>query len=257
MKWEHRCNLNWLKDRQKYLTATDVKDLVPFTKTGRPKKITDEDYIKVYSRKITNLTEDDCVSYGAAARGHILEPFAIETYNASKIIDPNKCLFPLFHWDETVIAKGSGLAFSPDATDKPEFSSVDDILAIGEIKSYSAEKHLVCGLTDKMDLEERWQVAVAMAVLPSIKVASLIFFNPSTEYKMFVKIYNRNELKDEIETVLDIEKNWLDFVSSSKVADLVNDVFWVSGDPDDELAIVKRIEEEDKLNPSGFKRVVR
>lgn len=255
MKWEYKCNLKWLKERQQHLTATDVKELVPYTKTGRSKKIEDEDYVKVLSRKFVNLTEDDCVSYGAAARGHILEPFALEVYNGN----PRSTF--LYHWDDTVICKDErdmGLSFSPDATNVPEGNS-SPITVIGEVKSYGAEKHFACGLSDKMDLEERWQLATAMAVLPSIEKALLLFFNPSTPFKLFVKEYTRAELVDEIKIINEVEKNWLDFIENrwkDKIPSTIDD-FCILGDYSDESEIVGRIEQEDKLNPVGFQRVVR
>ena len=77
MDWKHKCSLDWLRERQRYLTATDVKSLIPVTKTGRPRKITDMERLKVRASKMVTLTEEDCWSYGAAARGHLLEPYAI------------------------------------------------------------------------------------------------------------------------------------------------------------------------------------
>ena len=34
MEWKHKCDLGWLTERQKYLTASDIKSLIPFTKTS-------------------------------------------------------------------------------------------------------------------------------------------------------------------------------------------------------------------------------
>ena len=81
MNWEHKCSLEWLLERQKYLTASDIKSLVPVTRTGRPRKVDDEAYFRVLASKLTKLTSEDCWSFGAAARGHILEPYAIDALN--------------------------------------------------------------------------------------------------------------------------------------------------------------------------------
>ena len=43
MEWKHKCALAWMQERQKFLTASDVKELLPYTATGRAKKITEED----------------------------------------------------------------------------------------------------------------------------------------------------------------------------------------------------------------------
>lgn len=225
VKYEHRCSLDWLKARQSCLTASDVKDLLPVTRTGRPRKVTEADYLKVFARKAVDLGEDDCLSTGVMARGHILEPYAIDMYNQVFV---NGDARTLYHWDDVVVKELSrghlGLAFSPDACDVPFAggsvtfdvrSRYSPITEIGEVKSYNPSAHLIAGNTDKAELEERWQIAVAMAVLPSIERARLIFFNPALrEESMFLVTYERADLLNEIETVLEVEASWLDFVDN-------------------------------------------
>ena len=63
-KWFHKCSLDWLRARQNYLTATDVKELLPVTKTGRKRTITDENY-EVYSAKYDELTAEYHETYKA------------------------------------------------------------------------------------------------------------------------------------------------------------------------------------------------
>ena len=261
MKWEHKCKLEWLKARSNFLTATDVKSLIPFTKTGKKRTVTDVDRMRVLAGKCVTLTEDDCWSYGAAARGHLLEPYAISLLDSAMgWADDEK----LHHWDDMIIAKNIGthcLAFSPDAMDLlPESSvlvkgaTVQYISAglpivhkIGEVKSYAAEKHFVCGCTDKMELEERWQIATAMAVLPSIETAYLVFYNPSVPgFEMFVHEYTRNDLEDEIAIVLEVEKEWKNFLENTKAGMLKAACFY--GGPD-ELAIHDMIGERQALEP--------
>lgn len=225
MIWRHKCDLTWLKERRNYLTATDVKDLLPMTKTGRPRLVTDEMYLSVFARKDHRPSEDDCVSTGAAARGHILEPFAIECFNRFEC----SCLQ---HWDDVIIPKidkGRHLAFSPDACDIPIVK--DDVVEsvwygpsprmIGEVKCYSPSKHLMLGMADKKTLEERWQIATAMACKPSIEAAYLILYNPSMEFQMFVHEYSRDDLASEIEVVNQIERNWIDFCTS-RIEDILD-----------------------------------
>lgn len=212
MEWKHKCSLAWMQERQNFLTASDVKALLPFTATGRPKRITDEDYLKVYAKKAVQLTEADCISRGAAARGHILEPFAIEEYNANR----EGSMPELVHWDDIVIAKGprNHLAYSPDALDVRVAGGQKPTL-LGEVKCYSPERHLSVAKMDKMKCEERWQVATAMAVSPTIRAARLILFNPDMKFKstrLFVKTWDRYELMDEIEKIEEVEKGWLDFI---------------------------------------------
>lgn len=251
MEWKHKCSLAWMKERQKFLTASDVKALLPYTATGRAKKITEEDYLKVYAKKAVQLTEADCISRGAAARGHILEPFAIEEYNANR-----KSSMPgLVHWDDIVIAKGPQyhLAYSPDALDV-RINEGKKPMWLGEVKCYSPERHLSVARMDKMKCEERWQVATAMAVSPTIRTASLILFNPDMKAKsnrLFVKSWVRCELEDEIEAIEDVERKWLDFIDeidSGKFL-MLNDI--VPKHVRNAEEIESLIEEDHRFDPSN------
>lgn len=248
-KWNHTCSLTWMKARQKYLTASDVKDLLPFTATGRPRKITDEHYLKVLARKKVRLTTDDCVSSGAAARGHILEPYAVRKINDKT----GKKTY--YHWDDVLLFKDSkyGLAFSPDATNVEtpiDFvtpsSSIEWLKSIAEVKCYSPERHLLAGFTYPMNLEERWQLAVAMAVDKRIEDARLLFYNPSMDDdQMFTCVFSRSDLEDEIEAVLDVEIAWLDFIRRHKLPHL----YAIPGSSFDEERLIRLIEEKDRKNP--------
>lgn len=250
MKWIHQCDLNWMKARQKCLTATDVKDLLPVTKTGRKRTIDDESYIKVMARKLVNLTEESCISVGVAARGHILEPYAIELFNES--FD----FVQLNHWDDLMVTKLEhepfGLSFSPDAMDT-EMRDDANPKVIGEVKSYSAEKHMACGYTNKMDLEERWQLATAMAVRDSIEEAYLLFFNPSMRNQLYVFDYDRTDLADEIEVVKKVEEDWLAWVAS---LGKIDHGLLVSGDQNQEQVIIEQIIKAEELNPDNKKSII-
>ena len=213
MQWIHKCDLSWLKERQKHLTATDIKDLLPFTATGRPRKITNSDYLKVLARKLQTLSEENCISTGAAARGHLLEPYAISEFNKIGLLrlafTPGvRENFELYHWDDVLICpNNSTLAFSPDALNDPTDYMKATIL--GEVKSYNAEKHLVTSQMPKEQLQERWQIATAMAVLPNLEHAWLILFNPSLkDCSLYAIPYSRKDLRNEIETCFDVAKGW-------------------------------------------------
>lgn len=262
-KWFHKCDLDWLKARQQCLTATDVKDLLPVTKTGRKRNIDDDSYLKVLSRKLVNLTDDDCLSNGAAARGHILEPFAIDRYNNEGIG------VWLNHFDDVVITKRNhiygGLAFSPDACNtamdyevrrlnKRIFEDDGLISCIGEIKSYSAERHLACAYTPKEELDERWQIATAMAVCDNIDTAYLLLYNPSMEQQLYVVDYDRSDLADEIATIEQVEQDWLAWLDTFKMLDHAH---CLTGNPNAEQAIVDEIMRREELNPEGERSVVR
>lgn len=264
-KWQHKCKAEWMKARQRYLTATDVKDLLPVTKTGRKRSIDDENYLKVFARKIVPITEDDIISTGAAARGHVLEPFAIDKYNEF-VGDQGGT--HLHHWDDIMVVrpdrKPGSLAFSPDAMSIPmeqvtmcAAATATDVIApvIGEVKCYNAENHLARGYeTDIANLEERWQIATAMAVCPSIEVAHLVFFNPSMKCQMFVVEYTAKDLAGEVEMVLEVEDNWLSWLGKLGNADH-NLMF--EGSDTLENDIIDSIIKREELNPEGERSVVR
>ena len=247
MKWEHKCSLEWLKERQSYLTASDIKKLLPVTKTGRPRKVSDLDYVSVMASKMVELTEEDCWSYGSMARGHLLEPYAVEALNQALVDLKESDWF--WHWDDKIVSlPGRDIAFSPDAMDISTFDLIKNVTAIAEIKSYSPDRHLVCGYTPKDQLEERWQIATAMALLDNIDHAWLVFFNPKMIRRLIVIRYDRTDLAKEIETVLEIEKSWHDFKANGILTDDPYDGF-CSVRGDSEESIKTEIEKMNRLNP--------
>ena len=248
MNWKHKCSLDWLRARQGYLTASDIKRLLPVTKTGRPRKVDELDYVGVMASKMVELTEEDCWSYGVMARGHLLEPYAVAALNQALFFDADEP--DLFHhWDDKlVVLPGREIAFSPDAMDIPMGDPIENVTAIAEIKSYSPDRHLMCGYTPKDQLEERWQIATAMALLENIDHAWLVFFNPKMVRRLIVIRYDRADLVKEIETVLEVEKAWRDFKDNGVLNDNPTDGFCsIRGDC--EASIVTEIEKANRLNP--------
>lgn len=256
-KWQHKCSLEWMRARQRSLTASDIKELLPVTKTGRPRTVSEEAYWKVLARKLVALTEEDCMSYGAAARGHILEPYAIERYNVRYAGNM------LHHWDDIVIFdQDSQLAFSPDALDIQPDCAFFPVVSfnkltpkptrLGEVKCYSAEKHLSYKGGNPLDFEERWQIATAFAVCDTLDTAKLILFNPSLprNYSLFVWSYTRSMLEKEIEIVHDIDKQWNRFLLDNGI----NVTRFGSVADSDEAKLIDEIIEREELAP--FKTVI-
>lgn len=142
------------------------------------------------------------VSYGVQARGHLLERYAIEQFNADMKTN-------YFHWDDCLIQnKQLSLGFSPDAMsiEQPSQCPVaidvaDDMpkYSILEIKCYSDAHHMQCVCCDdKAQLDERWQIACAMATDLAIEFGYVYFYNPNCDiYGEYYKYY-RNDLEDEI-----------------------------------------------------------
>lgn len=251
MEWEHTCSLAWLNARQVFITASSIKDIIPYTKTGRPRKINEEQYLKLIANMYDRITPEDCISTGAAARGHILEPYAIEEYN--RIANAEY----LFHWDDALIFKDKdNLAYSPDALDIKQCDPSAFMIkhtdispnVLGEVKCYGKEKHLRTIFEDKLEVEERWQIATAMSVNDSIEKAVLILFNPSLKlHSIGWHEYTRNDLAHEIEVIketVDLFNKWRVEVFPYMVTN--NDVFKCLYTEEDIYELYKKSQ---RLNP--------
>lgn len=226
--WKHTVSKDWMMARTRYLTASSIRNILPVTETGRKRS---KDQIEANMMKIVAhmstmyISDDDCVSTGAAARGHMLEPIAIEEANLG-----------LYHWDDVIIVKGL-LGWSPDALSIPQagdarlvkgFYDIDVFGAlrpaeIGEVKSYGIEKHVAAVYTDKSKCPERWQLAVGMALLKQCQYAHLIFFNPDAHVRIAIKTYSRNDLESEIKMVLETKEAFREFVEKLPDYNSMND----------------------------------
>lgn len=207
MRWYHESSLDWLAARNKYLTASQIAKLVPYTPTGRARDVSKVKQV-MFASKTQRVLPGDQISTGAAARGHILEPYAIEAFNS---LEGNQ----LYHWDDMIIHNGI-LGWSPDALGQPmpdrgkvEVAS-EEITAtyFGEVKSYDAISHYGAGLEDKMKLEERWQMATAFTVCPTLEKGYLIFFNPKVKDVLFVHPYTRDDLEEEIKIIGEVSQDY-------------------------------------------------
>ena len=213
MKFVHRCSIEWMRDRSQYLTASEIRKLVPFTAGGRKRNITDAMRLEILANKMREIREDDCMSYGVMARGHLLEPYAIRSFNL--ISETSN----LYHWDDRVLTRDGVLGFSPDALDVPmdmgNEDAVEKATIIGEVKSYEAGRHLLTAAADKSTLEERWQIATAMTVCKNANVAYLILYNPDMtkrDLQVIAVEYRRDELDSELGIIEAVEEDWLDFL---------------------------------------------
>ena len=212
MKWMHKVSKEWMEARRGWLTASEIADLLPTTPTGRARYVYGKQ-LEVWAAKRANITDDMCMAFGSAARGHIMEPYAIDAFNKLHAMDGE-----LHHWDDAIVFNEDlGIAFSPDAmsirqcsnmvkVDQLDLGSAD--IQIGEVKSYAPGKHYSKGLADKTYLEERWQLATAMAVCDRIEEAFLILFNPNVEHKMFHHLYTRDDLEEEIAIVYQVADDY-------------------------------------------------
>ena len=225
MRWYHEVSEEWMQARKHVLTATDVKNLVPELK--RIKKRNDPDalspgFVALWGEKNSDMLID-VSSTGAAARGHIMEPYAVDDWNKQR---NDK----FFHWDDCVICNGY-IGFSPDAIDVQQptghvkldwdgeclrdgdmvFPSPSRIM---EIKSYEPAHHMKSVIEAKEDHQEKMQIAVAFYSLPCIESAVLLFYCPGAPISMHKVEYTRNDLAEELAIVEEIEKEYAKTVNA-------------------------------------------
>lgn len=222
-EWRHDVSENWLMTRRYFLCASDIRNLINDyrkVKAGKIELMRAQQFAKVYGSK--QVTEVDTSSHGPMARGHVMEPHAVDEYNAWRGTD--------FHWwDDKIITNGN-LGFSPDALDIPPVPGVQTIMrgidgklmatggmvnaptAMLEVKSYEAGGHyqrkIAFNAGEKLD--ERWQVACGMAVCDTIEEGTILFYAPQCD-DMFEVTYLRDHLEEEIEIIREIDGMWNEF----------------------------------------------
>lgn len=252
MKWCHAVNPEWLDARKQYLNASEIAKLLPTTPTGLPRRNLDEVTRKIWAEKQCFSSDDDIMSSGVMARGHILEPYALREFNLAGLYSGSH----LHHWDDTLIFSKDGVSCSPDALDmmQPENCPVElqevEAYTVGEVKCYNGAAHYEAGaFTPKMLLMERWQMATAFYTMPTLATGLLIFFNPSALHPLFFHTYSRAELATELATIAQIK---LDY--DAAVVKLESEAYaacksFVRGHCADEEQIIRELlEEEEKRN---------
>jgi len=222
-RWYHEVSAEWLKARQTVLTATDITGLQAeykrYLKAGSPDKLM-PGFAAMWCQKHSD-TYLDTGSVEAAARGHAMEPWAVDSWN--------KQATPTFHhWDDCIICI-DGLGFSPDAMTIPQFTydaklnvtsdgkflvdsngmKCDCPNEIMEIKCYEPAQHMKAIIEDRMEHKELMQIAMSFAVLSNLEIARLTWFCPGAPISMFTEKYTRDDLHDQIHWVLEIAEFYL------------------------------------------------
>ena len=219
-RWYHDVSAAWLEARKSVLTATEIKALLPEYRRMQKKPMNPDElspgFSSFWAEKNTITELDTSAPSSAAARGHVMEPYAIASWSNQK----GK---PMYHWDDCVITRGL-VGFSPDALDIPQLSndpkltlSDDRKFLIGdkgfscdvptmaiEVKSYEPKAHWKACIASKMDHDELIQLATAFYVLPELQEARLLFFCPGAPISMKEFVYKRKELSDLIQMVEDV-----------------------------------------------------
>lgn len=222
--WYHEVSEDWLLARKLTLTATDVSNLMPeykrYLKQGSP-DVPMPGFSALWWAKHTQGIVDTS-STDAAARGHVMEPYAVDAWN--KQCGPMFC-----HWDDCIVIDHTGLlGFSPDAmtvaqeTDEesvrvsPDGYYLEDSRIvfdapkeIMEIKCYSPEQHLKSYLEKKMDHKELMQLAMAFCVMPKLERARLVWYCPGAPVPMFAEEYTADDLHDQIRWIMEIADVYL------------------------------------------------
>lgn len=226
MRYEHEVSLEWLRARQGYLTASDVcKMMGDIRKLAADK--TDvkhcRSFAKVLGSKL-NLLPDTQSPSSAAARGHFMEPYAVEEWESVRQEG-------MVHWDDFLLASDETmLAFSPDALDVRQplgvvrcvdgdgqftdnFGELVRPTALLEVKCYDEGAHYQRKLDAVNGVlpDERWQVAVAMAVCSCIERGTVVWYAPQCR-DWFDSTFYREDLEEEIETVLRASEWWREFL---------------------------------------------
>jgi len=247
MQWTHSVNPKWLEARKNYLTASEIMKLLPTTPTGRMRAGFEDALLKVWAYKQCKVTDDDVVSTGVMARGHILEPYAIQALNSSNLVAAQ-----IYHWDDTLIHSADNIGVSPDALDveQPKDCPVSlyecDARSVVEVKAYNAAVHYEAGLSANPGrLPERWQLATAMYVMPTIELGTLVFFNPSVTHPLFIHQFDRHDLEKELEMIADIStKYWSKIIDFEVNADAACDYNMINACPQEDHIIKELMDKE-------------
>lgn len=178
MRWQHEVDANWLDARRQCLTATDILKLWPAAKKWKAEDEIPQTFIGTWFEK-NSVQDQDPISYDAAARGHCMEPFAIE--EANRVYGKN-----FYHWDDVLIVRGH-VGFSPDAMDIPQPNlptivkwsdpALKKATEIMEVKCFLPYHHGQC-VTCGMEEKQIMQVAMAFKVLPQLEEAHVLYYCP-------------------------------------------------------------------------------
>lgn len=208
--WVYSSDPAWLHQREDYLTATDFKELKPSIARASKEALAGARILPKFaavwmSKHAHYSTQYECNSYGAEARGHILEPYAVELYNSTYGTD-------FAHWDDCLIVRDK-VGYSPDAIRGIQCPGevvihTDEVgpKELLEIKSYSIDRHGQQLGIRPTATDERFQVAWSMYVSPSIEVGHIAFYHPDAPIPLIVKDYTRDDLKEELSLARQVDE---------------------------------------------------
>lgn len=225
----------WMLARKDVLTASEIRSLLPEFRRmlKKPANTLSPGFFAFCGDKLASGIPST-LSTGPAARGHIMEPYAIEDWNY------NSPQYQYNHWDDLVI-KRNGIGYSPDGLDIEQIPEMGVELwadnktgklvipntkhsfrapkrAI-EVKCYEPKQHMKSLIEDKTERDERLQAAVAFMVLPKLELIDVLWYCPEAPVPMFNEVYEREDLQAEIKVITSMLKMFhkhMDIVRSKK-----------------------------------------
>lgn len=216
LNWQHKCSMEWLQARKTVLTATEMCDLR--SKRAAARRLLDNgevhpDFAYLWEEKHSTGQLNPWSPSSDAARGHCLEPYAVAEINEAMPLER------FYHWDDCIIVN-DGIGFSPDATNVDQnlvachvieqAKENTGIRTIAEIKCYGIKKHAQTIYTKPSLRSERYQIAAAMLVAPSIEVGYLVLYNPNAYRSLDIQLYTRKDLEKEIKELEETVACWKD-----------------------------------------------
>lgn len=229
MEWRHSVKLAWLLVRMHHLCASEVGKVMVYDRYGNMR--TPEDIGKRFwsyrVEKFRMPQPGDEKSTGAAARGHVLEPVAIDLAKKLKLIPSG-----FMHLDDVLVGeKASGidltLGWSPDGVlangHLPDCNQAwwpNDVPIVEgvEVKCLAPAGHAKNATCQIKDSDYYYQLATAFAACPSLERMHLILYNPDLKDnmlvpRMVVRTIEKDDMKEAICQVVDTEhmlNTWTD-----------------------------------------------
>lgn len=206
--WYHEVSPGWLLARKQFFTATDAVKLRPAYKRAMKAgwKPGDDvpEFVALSMEKQSDQVNEIKV-FGSAARGHIMEPYAVKELHWILKED-------VVHMDDVLFYRDD-YGFSPDATSRlvlpveahadPNKKDAEKFIVqpefVVEIKSYEPWKHGKTIATGKYE-DERLQLAMAFKVFDEMEYSYLFFYCPAANSYELIRL-NRTDLEDEIKMI--------------------------------------------------------
>ena len=177
----------WLEARMGKITGTRLKDLI--VKRGIKPKL---GFYEIIAERVAIPLDN----VGMLDRGKTLEQEAIELFAKKTGKEVNTDLV-LWHRDDN-----ENIAISPDG-------SIGKTEAV-ETKCLGHARHIEAYLTQEIPSEYEYQVLQYFIVNEKLKTLYFIFYDPQMPKDLFWIVVNRDEVKEKIDEVLELQRKALE-----------------------------------------------